>query len=146
MFHIHLGYTLDENNPFKKEVFNKIITRAFDIFVIIPSAEIYVDKRRFENYGGLGQYRNTSYGVECRSLGAFFANEKYLPWVIEQTCKMLSFVKNHDNAISILSMEKPIVKFSATGIFSFDASIYEDLSLSYKEQIFTNAYKKYVSV
>lgn len=145
-FHIHLGYEKNEENPFSKEIFNKIITKAFDLFVVIPSAEIYVDKRRFENYGGLGQYRNTSYGVECRSLGAFFVDEKYLPWVIEQTCKMLSFVKDYTNSVNLLSMEKPIVKFTKAGLFSFDASIYEEVGLSYKEQIFTNTYKKYVSV
>jgi len=145
-FHIHLGYEKNEENPFSKEIFNKIITKAFDLFVVIPSAEIYVDKRRFENYGGLGQYRNTSYGVECRSLGAFFVDEKYLPWVIEQTCKMLSFVKDYTNSVNLLSMEKPIVKFTKAGLFSFDASIYEEVGLSYKEQVFTNTYKKYVSV
>lgn len=145
-FHIHLGYEKNEENPFSKEIFNKIITKAFDLFVVIPSAEIYVDKRRFENYGGLGQYRNTSYGVECRSLGAFFVDEKYLPWVIEQTCKMLSFVKDYTNSVNLLSMEKPTVKFTKAGLFSFDASIYEEVGLSYKEQVFTNTYKKYVSV
>lgn len=145
-FHIHIGYELNSENPFIKEVFNKIIAKAFDLFVIIPSAEIYIDKRRFENYGGLGQYRNTSYGVECRSLGGFFVDEKYLPWVIEQTCKMLSFLKNYSNSLNILTMEKPIAKFTTAGKFSFDASIYEELGLSYKEQVFTNTYKTYVSV
>ena len=63
----------------------------------------YVDNRRFENYGGLGQFRHTSYGVECRSLGAYFADDKYLPWVIEQSCKALSFVKNPQLAKSLIS-------------------------------------------
>lgn len=145
-FHIHLGYDLTESNPFNKELFNKIIARAFDIFVIIPSLEVHADKRRFENYGGLGQYRDTPYGMECRSLGAFFVDEKYLPWVIEQVCRMLSFLKDYNNAFSILSMEKPIVKFISEDTVTFDASVYEDLQLSYKEQVFNDKYKIYATV
>lgn len=145
-FHIHIGYEKTEDNTFSKEIFNKIITRAFDIFVVLPSTQIHVTKRRFENYGGLGQYRHTSYGVECRSLGAFFVNDSYLPWVIDQTCKMLSFVKDYSNAITLLSMDKPIAKFNSVGEFSFDTSIYEDLNLSFNEQVFSNTYKIHVSV
>lgn len=145
-FHIHIGYKLTKDNPLTKEIFNKIIAKAFDIFVIIPSLEIHADRRRFENYGGLGQYRNTTYGVECRSLGGFFVDDKYLPWVIEQTCRMLSYLKDYSNAFSMMSMEKPIVKFISDGSVTFNANIYEDLSLSYREQVFNDKYKIYATV
>lgn len=145
-FHQHYGYDLTEDNPFNKETFNKIIAKAYDIFVIIPSLEIHADKRRFENYGGLGQYRNTQYGVECRSLGGFFVNEQYLPWVIEQSTRMLMFLKDYNNVSSILAMEKPIVKFISDNTVTFDASIYEDLGLSYREQVFNDKYKIYATV
>lgn len=143
-FHIHIGYDKTSENPFTKEVFNKIITRAFDLFVIIPSMSVHADKRRFENYGGLGQYRDTPYGLECRSLGGFFVDEKYLPWVIEQTCRMLTFVKDYSNASSILGMSKPAARF-AREIFTFDASVYEDLNLSFEEQLLTDKYKIYAT-
>lgn len=134
-FHLHFGYSLNSENPYRKDIFNKIITKAFDMFVVIPSMYKYVDRRRFENYGGLGQFRHTSYGVECRSLGAYFADERYLPWVIEQSCKALSFVKKHSNCDALLALEKPIVKFLENGMFTFDSSIYDDLEISLNEQL-----------
>jgi hypothetical protein len=143
-FHIHIGYEQQEDNPFNKEIFNKIITRAFDLFVIIPSMNIYVDQRRFENYGGLGQYRDTAYGLECRSLGAFFVDEKYLPWVIEQTCRALSFIKSFDNAKKLFSMKKPEIIFTNKRP-SFNEEIYTDLNIDFFEQIFTNKYKIYAT-
>jgi hypothetical protein len=145
-FHIHIGYELTSDNPFTKEIFNKIIAKAFDIFVIIPSLEIKADRRRFENYGGLGQYRNTSYGVECRSLGGFFVDEQYLPWVIEQVCRMLSYLKDYGNASSVLAIDKPVVKFISEDTVTFEANIYEDLQLSYREQLFNDKYKIYATV
>jgi len=142
-FHLHFGYSLDSHNPYRKNLFNRIIAKAFDIFVVIPSMFKYVDKRRFENYGGLGQFRHTSYGVECRSLGAYFVHEKYLPWVIDQSCKALSFVKKHSNCDALLTLEKPTVKFLENGNFTFDSSIYDDLEISLNEQLIYEKEKIY---
>lgn len=143
-FHIHIGYDKTSDNPFNRGVFNKIIAKAFDLFVIIPSMFTHFDRRRFENYGGLGQYRDTPYGLECRSLGGFFVDEKYLPWVIEQTCRMLTYVKDYGNASSLMALTKPVIKFVG-GNVTFDASVYEDMNLSFQEQLLNDKYKVYAS-
>jgi len=95
---------------------------------------IHVDQRRFENYGGLGQYRETSYGLELRSLGGFFVDEKYLSWVFDQLEKAIGFIQFEQNIYKLLYMEKPVVKFKS-GIFTFESSIYEDAGLSFDEQL-----------
>ena len=92
--HVHIGYDIAEGNIWSRETINNTITKAFDLFAVIPSCLLHVDKRRFENYGGLGQYRETSYGLECRSLGAFYANPSYAQWVIDQTVKAIEYVEN----------------------------------------------------
>lgn len=143
-FHLHVGYEFDGKPIYSKKYFNAIIARAFDIFVTLPSILIHFDKRRFFNYGGLGQYRDTSYGVECRSLGGFFVDDQYLPWVIEQTCNALLFVKDQDNVITLASMKKPEVKMTSTGP-SFDISVYEELNLSLKEQLTLIKHKVYAN-
>lgn len=132
-FHIHIGYDLDTRLWFKSVV-NRLIAKAFDLFVTIPSYGITFDSTRFENYGGLGQYRNTSYGLECRSLGGAFTHKLYIPWVINQVIKMTEWCKVESNLYKLKDLVKPEAKVSA-GSFVFDASIYEDLDLSYTEQL-----------
>jgi len=139
--HIHIGYDLAPENRHTKEYMNIIIARAFDIFVVIPSAMYHFDARRFFNYGGLGQYRDTSYGVECRSLGAFFGRDELLPWVIEQTCRALSFVKDEENIFALDRMDIPYVTQAKDGSVSVDVSIYEDLGLSFENQLITKTVK-----
>jgi hypothetical protein len=131
-FHIHIGYDCD--GIWNKETLNAIITKAFDIFVIIPSCLTQVDQRRFENYGGLGQYRDTSYGVECRSLGAFFVDDKYLPWVFRQTVRALDYIQNEENLYKLMYLGKPDARFKG-GIFSFSSAIYPDLGINLSEQL-----------
>ena len=133
-FHIHIGYDIEDTTRWNRMTLNSIIAKAFDIFVIIPSCLIHVDKRRFENYGGLGQYRDTSYGLECRSLGAYFVQEQYLAWIYDQTIKALEYVKKEENLYHLTYMAKPTVTFKGN-IVSFDSSIYEDLDLSLDEQL-----------
>jgi hypothetical protein len=113
---------------------DRIITKAFDLFVIIPSCLIHVDQRRFENYGGLGQYRETSYGVECRSLGGFFADDMYLGWVFDQALKTLEFVRDPWNAGKLLTLEKPLAEFKG-GMFAYDSSVYKILGIDFQEQV-----------
>jgi hypothetical protein len=133
-FHIHIGYNTTEGCPWSKETLNKVITRAFDLFVIIPSCLVNVDRRRFENYGGLGQYRQTSYGLECRSLGAFFAAEKYIPWVFDQTLKAIEFVSEEKNLYKLMYMAKPNARFKS-GIFFFESALYAGLEISLDDQL-----------
>ena len=131
-FHIHIGYDID--GIWNKETINPIIAKAFDLFVIIPSCLTYVDQRRFENYGGLGQYRDTSYGVECRSLGGYFVREECLPWVFTQTVKALEFIQNEENLYKLMYLAKPDARFKA-GIFSFSSAIYPELGINLNDQL-----------
>jgi hypothetical protein len=131
-FHIHIGYETD--SIWNQETLNAIITKAFDLFVIIPSCLTHVDQRRFENYGGLGQYRDTSYGVECRGLGAFFVDDKYLPWVFRQTVRALEYMQNEENMYRLMYLAKPDARFKG-GIFSFSSAIYPELGIDLNEQL-----------
>lgn len=132
--HIHIGYDLEDGNLWSRETINNVITKAFDFFVVIPSCMIHVDKRRFENYGGLGQYRETSYGLECRSLGAFFANPEYSKWVIDQTVKAIEFITDDRKFYKLEYMKKPETRFIG-GKFIFDSSVYEYLGINFNEQV-----------
>lgn len=133
-FHIHIGYDIGSQYVWSRQTINAMIARAFDFFVIIPSCMVHVDKRRFENYGGLGQYRDTSYGLECRGLGAYFANDKYLEWVFDQTEKALKFVSNEENLYKLMYMKQPEARFKST-IFTYDSSAYHYLDIDEKEQL-----------
>ena len=95
---------------------------------------INVDQRRFENYGGLGQYRDTSYGLEFRSLGGHFVNDVYLSWIFDQTCKTIEYIRNEENFYNLMYLAKPIAKVKAN-IFTFDSSVYEDLDISFNDQL-----------
>lgn len=89
-FHIHIGYEVLDKSFNRKEL-NNLIAKAMDLFVGMPSDEIKYTPERRANYGALGSYRDTSYGMEYRSLGGYFTQDKYLPWVYEQTVKAIEF-------------------------------------------------------
>jgi len=133
-FHVHIGYDISPEYVWSRETISSMIARAYDLFVIIPSCMVHVDRRRFENYGGLGQYRNTSYGLECRSLGAFFANDKYLGWVFDQTMKAIDFVSKEENMYKLMYMAKPEAKFKSS-LFTYESSVYKDRGIEEKEQL-----------
>lgn len=132
--HYHIGYDVEDNIIWSKETINTIFTRAFDLFLTIPSCLIHVDQRRFENYGGLGQYRDTIYGLECRSLGGFFANPDYAGWIYDQLQKVIEFIKNEENFYHLMYMEKPVAMFKSN-IFAFESAIYDELKIPFNEQL-----------
>lgn len=132
--HVHIGYDTDRDVIWSKQTLNPIIAKAYDLFVVIPSALTYVSQRRFENYGGLGQYRDTAYGLECRSLGGYFASSEHLPWVFDQTMKALDFVQDEENLYKLMYLAKPIAKF-AGGKFFFDSTVYRTLGIDFENQL-----------
>ena len=108
-FHIHIGY----DNPvpgFKKDIFDVLIGRLFDIFLTLPSNEIKFERERVSTYGRFGMIRSKSYGVECRSLSAYFTQEAYLGWIWDQLMKLESFINS-------CSIQQLIRFFSLNGIF-----------------------------
>jgi len=132
-FHVHVGFDVHESTIWSRETISSMIARAYDLFVVIPSCLVQVDLRRFENYGGLGQYRDTSYGLECRSLGAYFVKEKYLPWVFDQTVKAIQFATEEENVHKLMYMAMPNISLK-DGV-SFDTELYTALGISFEDQL-----------
>lgn len=95
-FHIHIGYELT-NSSFTREQFNQFIVKAFDLKVILPSYLIHFDPKRAAAYGGLGQYRDKPYGVECRSLGGYFTHPERVGWVWDRTMESIEICTNERN-------------------------------------------------
>jgi len=94
-FHVHMGYTYE--GEYEDDWIALYIARAFDYFVTYPSRLEHDDEIRAKYYGDYGNFRITSYGVECRSLGGWFTQDKYLEWVYDQTIKTLEFCSNENN-------------------------------------------------
>ena len=86
-------------NNFNKKLWEKVAKKIwrFDYFVVYPSRQIYNDPVRAKYYGDYGNFRITSYGVECRSLGGYFTDDKYLSWLFDQSMKIFDFCGNPDN-------------------------------------------------
>lgn len=96
-FHIHISYTINDKCDIFKREMNGLIAKAMDCFLGMPSDEILFSEERRGSYGVLGAYRDTSYGLEYRSLGGFFTASEYLPWVYDQTIKAIDFCKSIEN-------------------------------------------------
>ena len=92
-FHIHLGYSW---NGLPKVATHIIVAKAFDLFVTSPSREIYMDEIRKKYYGRFGSYRSKPYGVECRSLGGHFLQDKYLSWIWDRIEMMADYLSSLD--------------------------------------------------
>ena len=54
-----------------------------------------------------GSYRDTSYGLEVRSLGGFFTQDKYLDWVYDNTIKMLEYCSIQENIDRLNEIKSP---------------------------------------
>ncbi len=92
-FHIHIGYKW---TAVPKRLTDIAVAKAFDLFVTNPSRKIYLDEIRKKYYGRFGSYREKSYGIECRSLGGYFLNDKYLSWIWDQIMVMSDYLQNID--------------------------------------------------
>ena len=95
MFHWHFGYEF--SGDLSEDWVAIYLTRAFDYFVVYPSRKIYNDPIRAQYYGDYGNFRITSYGVECRSLGGFFTADEYLSWLFDQSMKMFDYCSDPEN-------------------------------------------------
>lgn len=82
--HVHVGYEEAEHSP---EV-DRMVVKAMDLFLGVPSVLIDPDNRRRELYGKAGAYRSKSYGIEYRTLSNFWIHEaELISWVYKQTTK-----------------------------------------------------------
>ena len=107
-FHIHIGYTLNDNDFINKENMDKMLAKAFDYFCIIPSRKHMPDAFRDVNYGALGTYRNKPYGVEVRGLGAYFSRPEYLEWVYDRTIDTIKYCSEISNLSKLMDIEDPL--------------------------------------
>ena len=101
-FHIHIGYEIIDEK-YSKHDCNVAITKAFDTFLSNQSDSIHFSKVRRKYYGRFGSFRNKPYGVECRSLGGYFTQDKYLSWIYDQVTNVIDFV--NENIEEILKAE-----------------------------------------
>ena len=156
-FHIHLGMDYQgeyQNNnngktknlqtdlkdtPLEKIIkfhINRIVTRVFDLLVTNPSRHVYVNKERAKGYGQFGAFRNTPYGVECRSLGGYFTQIKYLRWVAEQSIKAVNhtnmLIKKNPDALIHFSKN---IKFDVIDNIFLNPSLYKAFNLNYNDEI-----------
>lgn len=105
-FHIHIGYEKTNKSIMKTEL-DSVIAKAFDYFCIYPSRLFSNDEFRNANYGAYGSYRNKPYGVEVRSLGGFFSQDKYLEWVYERTIATIEYISEIKNLRKIQMIKNP---------------------------------------
>lgn len=110
--HVHISY-ITNNNKYKVSQYNKLIAKAMDFFLGIPSDKIHYSKERRESYGVLGSYRNSKIyqGMEYRSLGGYFTKDEYLPWIYDQTVKAMEFCAVEENLTKLESIESPDEKY-----------------------------------
>jgi hypothetical protein len=109
-YHIHVGYNFidaSRNSFDNKMEFNKHIARAYDYFVTYPSRLHHNDPFRAKYYGIYGAYRDTSYGLEVRSLGGYFTQDKYLGWVYDNTIKAIEFCCSQENIDKLDELADP---------------------------------------
>ena len=101
-FHIHVGYEFaDSEDAAFKSITDTIIAKLFDYFVILPSYKIHLDEFRNKYYGGLGKIRHKSYGVELRSLGGFFTQERYFQPLFNQIQYIIELLRDEDIFFSV---------------------------------------------
>jgi len=89
-FHIHFGHESiadkDENTDIGTQ---ERLAKLFDKYITLPSILLDPERGRRELYGRAGEIRFKDYGIECRSLGAYFlSSAKLIEWVWEgiETC------------------------------------------------------------
>jgi hypothetical protein len=123
-FHIHIGYDMDKC-PINRGELNLLIAKAFDYFVVNPARAEYNDEIRAKYYGSHGNFRNKPYGLECRSLGGYFLQDKYLGWVYDNVIKLINYINEKDslNRLNAIAMNK----------FNFDMENYDKLGVNFED-------------
>lgn len=71
--------------------------------------------------------------VECRSLGGFFGQDKYLNWIYDQTMKVFEYCSNPDNIKLLDLVESPDINteesYEILGI-NLEKQLYEDTTVN----------------
>ena len=127
-FHIHVSFDVEEDSLIKDPlIIGAFLTRLFDMFLGIPSDEIYYCGDRRKGYGALGSFRLTDYGIEYRSLGGYFTKDEYLGWIYDQVIKIFNFINNTD-----LDLINKLVKPTSLKNIQYN---YKLLNINLKDQL-----------
>lgn len=87
--HVHVETSLDA----------KLVARALDLFLGVPSVLMDKGEKRKELYGSAGAYRPKPYGLEYRTLSNFWIfKDKYIRWVWDSTEQAILWVKENSMA------------------------------------------------
>lgn len=155
-FHIHLGLAYEgtyqdinsqqtkslkdlTNTALEKVIkfhINRVIVKIFDLLVTNTSRHIHVHQERAKGYGSFGAFRNTPYGLECRSLGGYFTQKKYLWWVAEQSIRAIShtsfLIKKNPEALIHFSKD---VNLETINNLFIKPELYKKFHLDYNQEI-----------
>lgn len=86
-YHVSIGY--DNYNI----DLNSNIVKSFELFVGVPSVIQEPENERKLLYGASGAYRDTTFGVECRSISNYILqSKKLIDWVYTNTKKAIDFI------------------------------------------------------
>lgn len=92
-FHLHTSY--DNHNTET----NRLLIRAYDLFIAIPGLFMEPDNRRKQLYGKAGAHREKKYGVEYRSPSNYFVSSQQLvDWLYDSANLAIDFI-NAGNVI-----------------------------------------------
>ena len=87
--HIHVGY---ESPTHEKD---RMLIKAMDIFLGVPSIFLDGDLLRRSLFGKAGSCRYKPYGIEYRTLSNFWlGNQDYIKWVFTQTNKAIEYLNS----------------------------------------------------
>lgn len=67
--HIHIGI-----DPWPEGLEKETLVKFVDLLFVFPGCAKYADKHRWPFYGHPGLYRETKYGIECRSPDNYWCN------------------------------------------------------------------------
>lgn len=102
-FHIHIGFSGLKGGSYYASLSRTLVTTLFDYFVInylereSGSNEIEDNLYRKKLYGigdFYGFYRTKLYGVECRGLGSFFTQDKYLGIIYDRVQEIFNYINS----------------------------------------------------
>lgn len=96
--HVHLGI---DNQFSNDDTIARMLAKAMDLYLGVPSVLLDQDVERRELYGKAGAYRNKPYGIEYRTLSNFWIHTpEYRKWVFTQTERACNAANNANLLVS----------------------------------------------
>ena len=135
--HIHVGHSEGDGNDFLLEPFGKIaVVKTMDavhgiISVMLDNSEAAVERRKL--YGKAGEHRPTLYGVEYRTLSAFWLKSPSLVMLISTlTEDVLRLVREEKHTDLIEAIQADNIRYIIdTGDVEKAKKVYEEILKDY---------------